>query len=538
VVVPVISARWYQHESVDAIFNYFYGHNGNPLLALPTGAGKGFVIPMFLHRVYASYPLTRVVCATHVKELIQQNYTKMRQVWASAPAGIYSAGLKRKDMGAPITFAGIQSIRSIAEMLGHVDLFIIDEAHLLGPSDDGSYMKVIAALLKINPYMKVIGFTATPWRTGMGLLTNGPIFTDIIYNLCTSEGYARLFADYHLVPPRPKRVYTQIDTSEIAVNNGEFSQSGLQKAANAEVTWKAIQEALSHGQDRNCRLVFASGVDHAILCAEMCRALGLRAAVVHSKMDDKERDNIMAAYRSGEIDTLCNNGIATTGLDHQPIDHIIALRATMSVGLWCQMVGRGMRPWQYNGWRKTDCLVSDHGGNTARLGPIDDPVIPKLKGKGTGEAPVRICPACDCYNNAAARVCAWCGELFSFEFKVKPKAFEDEIIRTDLPHKEWFGVDSVYYTQHTKRNAQPTDRPTIRATYQCGLRTFNEFVAIEAIGFARKKALDWWRQRFPNQGFLPTTTEEAMRYIDQLIPPKRIEVWVNKKYPEVTGYEY
>jgi DNA repair protein RadD len=534
----MLDARWYQRDAVESIFDYFVSNNGNPLLALPCGAGKGYVIALFLHKVFLHYPFQRVMIATHVKELIDQNYKKLMRVWPSAPAGIYSAGLKRKDVGTPITFAGIQSIRSVVELIGHIDLFIIDEAHLLGPSDEGSYMKVITGLRLINPYMKVIGLTATPWRTQMGHLTNGQIFTDTIYNLCTPEGFGRLFADYHLVPPRPRRVQTQIDTSNVSINAGEFSQSGLQKAANAEVTWKALQEALSHGHDRYCRLVFATGIDHAILCAEMCNALGLKAGVVHSKMDDKERDGIMQAFRSGEIDTLCNNGIATTGLDHEPIDHIIALRSTMSVGLWSQMVGRGMRPYEVNGWQKRDCLVSDHGGNTQRLGPIDDPIIPKLKGKGSGEAPVKICPTCDCYNHTSARVCAFCGEIFTFEFKVKTQAYDDEIIRTELPQYEWYDVGSVYYTQHTKRNATLTDRPCIKAVYQCGLRSFVEFAHIEATGFGRKRAVDWWRQRFPNQGFVPVTTPEAMEQIDKLIPPKRIKVHVNRKWPEITEYEY
>lgn len=534
----IVSDRWYQAESVAALFNYFENNNGNPLVALPTGAGKGYVIARFLWEVFSRYPFQRVVVATHVKELIQQNYDKLMTVWTQAPAGIYSAGLGRKEVGLPITFGGIGSLINAIAFLGRVDLFIIDEAHLLGGADDGRYMRLIMALKAINPFMKVIGLTATPWRTGMGLLTNGPIFTDIIYNICTSEGFARLFNDYHLVPPRPKRVHTQIDTSQVAVNAGEFSQTGLQKAATAEVQWKALQEALSHGHDRNCRLIFASGVENAILCAEMCKALGLRAAAVHSKMGASERDDIISAYRSGEIDTLCNNGIATTGLDHQPIDHIIALRATMSTGLWCQMVGRGMRPWEHNGWRKTDCLVSDHGGNTKRLGPIDDPFIPKLKTKGAGEAPVRICPACDCYNHASARACAFCGEIFDINFKVKTKAYDDEIIRTDLPVKEWFAVDHVFYVKHEKRHAQPTDKPSIKATYRCGLRSFVEFVAFEGGVYPRKRALDWWRQRFPDQGFLPSTCDEALAHIDRLIPPRRIEVWVNKQYPEIVGYEY
>ena len=206
----------------------------------------------------------------------------------------------------------------------------------------------------------------------------------------------------------------------------------------------------------------------------------------------------------------------------------------MSVGLWVQMVGRGMRPSE----GKEDCIISDHGGNARRLGPIDDPYIPKMKGKTAGDAPVKICPACDSYNHASARVCAYCGEPFAIKIGYTPKASEEVIIRSDLPIFETYDVEHVYYTQHLRRDATPDTKPTIKATYQCGLLRFQEFIAIEAVGFAAKRARDWWRQRFPQEGFIPTTVDEAMQYVDRLIPPKSIKVHVNKKYPEVVGYGY
>lgn len=538
----IVEDRWYQIESVDALYRYFYATNGHPLVCLPTGAGKGYVIAKFIQSVLYQWPGQRIIVGTHVKELIAQNYKKLLQVWPTAPAGIYSAGLKRKEISAPITFAGRDSIVNAIRYFGHIDLFIIDEAHLLGPNDDGNYMKIILALMAINPRMKIIGFTATAYRTGMGVLTNGPIFTDICYDICNVEGFKRLFADYHLTPPRPKRMNNIIDTSGISIVNGDFAQGQLAARTDEKITWAALNEALAGGQDRHCRLVFCAGVERAIMTNEMLKAFGLRTAVVHSKMGDTERDEILGengAYTNGELDTLVNNGIATTGLDIQRIDHIIDLQPTMSVGRHVQKIGRGMRPYEVDGWRKQDCLVSDHAGNTRRLGPIDDPVIPKLKVKTGGDAPVRICPACDSYNHASARVCAFCGEVFEISFKVKTAAFNDELIRSDLPVKEWFNVQSVYYTMHTKRNAGPTDRPTIKATYACNLRSFVEYVGIEsAVPYIKKKAREWWRQRFPGDVFVPETVEDAMRYIDKLVPPKRIMVWVNKEYPEVTDYEY
>src|SRR4029079_8138707 len=110
------------------------------------------------------------------------------------------------------------------------------------------------------------------------------------------------------------------------------------------------------------------------------------------------------ALRAGEVRALVNNNILTTGYDDPTIDLIMVLRPTMSVVLWVQMLGRGTRPVFPPGYDsetleqrmaaimasgKFDCLVLDYAGNTRRLGPINDPVIPAPpKSKGTRDAPV------------------------------------------------------------------------------------------------------------------------------------------------------
>lgn len=529
-------ARWYQTEAVNALFNYFERNDGNPIIALPTGSGKSYVISMFLYSVLFHYPNQRIIVGTHVKELVQQDFDDFISIWPDAPAGVFSAGLGRKDMFQPITFAGIASIVNVIDIFGHIDLLIIDECHLLGPNADGMYMRLIAQLRLKNPKLKVIGLTATAWRTGMGLLTNGDIFTDIVYDICNIPGFKRLFADGHLVPPRAKRTDTEFDFGGVKIVNGDFSKSGMNEvSAHAETTWKALNESLNKNPDRICRLVFCTGIDHSLLAADMLRHLGLRVAAVHSKMSAKDRDDIILAYRNGELDALTNNGIATTGLNIKQIDHIVMLRGTMSVGLWVQMLGRGTRPYETDGYIKSDCIVSDHAGNARRLGPIDDPFIPKLKGKSAGDAPVKICPACDTYNHASARICDYCGEPFQIKVGYKASAYEDVLVRSDMPVFETFSVFHVFYTQHIKREAKPTDKPSLKATYNCGVRSFIEFIPIETF---RKRASDWWRQRFQGSESVPETVSAAMNLIDKLAQPKTITVWVNKKYPEITSYGY
>src|ERR1700740_332712 len=107
----MITPRWYQEEAIQSIYDYFLnGGKGNPLIALPTASGKSIIPAVFIQRVMQRWPNQRFLLITHVKELIKQNSEKILEVWANAPLGIYSAGLKRRDVILPIIFGGIQSM--------------------------------------------------------------------------------------------------------------------------------------------------------------------------------------------------------------------------------------------------------------------------------------------------------------------------------------------------------------------------------------------------------------------------------------------
>src|SRR5665213_2656538 len=107
----MITPRPYQEEGLDRIWNYFsQGNKGNPLLAYPTGTGKSCLPAVFIERIMRVWPDQRFIIATHVSTLIQQNYDVMKHAWPNAPAGIFSAGLKKKQAYHPIVFGGIQSM--------------------------------------------------------------------------------------------------------------------------------------------------------------------------------------------------------------------------------------------------------------------------------------------------------------------------------------------------------------------------------------------------------------------------------------------
>ena len=524
-----ITPRYYQTEAKQAIFNYFMSNKGNPVVALPTGTGKSIVIADFIEEVYKHYPMQRIMMLTHVKELIEQNFDKLLDMWPTAPAGIYSAGLGRREAYSKITFAGIGSVSRKPELFGNQDLIIIDECHLVSPNSNTMYQKFIAKLKELNPHLKVIGLSATAYRLGLGTITDGGLFTDICYDLTNMESFNRLIAEGYLAPLIPKQTKTQLDVDDVHIRGGEFIQAELQAAVDKEeITNAALQEIISQGHDRKSWLLFATGIEHAEHIATMLNSFGIPTAAVHSKMDE-DREKILRDFKSGKLRAVVNNNVLTTGFDHPEIDLIGMLRPTTSPGLWVQMLGRGTRPCE----GKDNCLVLDFAGNTKRLGPINDPILPTKRGKKRGgQAPVRVCELCNTINHASVRVCVCCGFEFPRQVKIHAFASEDDLLVDGLPQIETFKVDRVIYKKHKKLG-----RPdSINVTYYCGLRLFREWVCLEHPKFAGKHGRDWWRSHSDLD--VPETTEEALLLVDRLKIPATINVWLNKKYPEVMSHEF
>lgn len=561
-------SRDYQIVAKDSVFNYFAeGNTGNPLIALPTGTGKSHVIAIFCKEAKTKYPQTRILVPTHTKELIVQDHKAILQVWPNAPAGIYSSGLNRFDTAFPITFCGIDSIVDHYEEFGHIDLVIVDEAHLVSPKDDTRYQKLILGLRKKNPKVKVIGLTATKFRKGQGLLIddNG-IFTDICFDATTLESFNWFIDEGYLVNLIPHKTSEEYSTEGIQIQHGEYNQKQLQEAVDkADLTFKVATETIRLGENRNHWLIFACGVNHTLHVRDMFIELGVDATCVHSKMKDKERDRNILEFLRGERRCMVNNGILTTGFDFPALDLIGMFRPTRSPSLWVQMLGRGTRTEYTQGYdlqskwgrllaiqnsSKKDCLVLDFAGNTKKLGPINDPIIPKKKGEGGSRpAPVRICEHCMTYNHAAARFCMCCGSEFVRTLAIQDKASTAELIRKNGEEKKpaefiEFDVSRVVYKLHQpKRSLLDLRPPSLKATYYSGVfNKFDEYLCLEHVGAAQGKARAIWRAATTRPELSPPDSiEEAIERINELKPPKRLKVFVRHgpgEHSEVVTREY
>lgn len=526
----MITPRNYQEDAITAIWNYFAsGNTGNPIIAHPTGTGKSVLPAVFMERILKIWPNQRFILATHVSELIKQNAAELQSHWNGAPLGIYSAGLKSRQVANSIIYGGVQSMAKNPASFGHRDILFIDEAHLVSDDESSQYCTFISTLRLINPHLKIIGMSATPFRMGMGLLTQGKIFTDIIHDLTSMDGFNKLLADGYMKPLVPRRTQTELDVSNVAVAKGEFVGSQLQAAVDIDkTTYSALKEAVEAGYNRRSWLIFASGIEHAEHIADCLRTFNIQCAAVHSKQSSEYNDQAIKAFKANQLRAISSYSKLTTGFNHPDIDLIIDLRPTLAIPLHIQKLGRGTRPTPH----AANCMVLDFSRNVPRLGPINDPIIPKKKNSAPGDVPVKICPECGTYNHTRVQFCTNCKHEFEFQNKLMPKSGIHEIIKTDFPIYETYEVDRAIYGKRQK-DGKPA---YIRATYWSGMQSFSENVFPEAKGYGKHLFHRWWMQRHSSNA--PATADEAIQYQTQLRTPKRIRVHVNKKFPEIISAEY
>ena len=228
----------------------------------------------FIEGVLRAWPDQRILVVTHVRELIAQNYAELIGLWREAPAGIYSAGLGRRDLGARILFAGIQSIHRRAYDVQQCDLVLIDEAHLIPGASDTMYRRFLDTLARINPQLKVIGFTATPYRLDSGMLHEGKgaLFTDIAYEVSVRA------ADRRRLPlpagQQGGRDQARRRRASAAAAASSSPASCRPRSTCPTITEAAIDEVVRLGADRRSWLAFCAGVEHATHVAEAIRARG------------------------------------------------------------------------------------------------------------------------------------------------------------------------------------------------------------------------------------------------------------------------
>jgi DNA repair protein RadD len=475
--------RPYQQAAVNAAIDYLRFKQGNPCVVIPTGGGKTHVINELVRLVVDVWG-GRALLLAHRKELIEQPLEKLDR----DDVGVYSAGLGMRDRREPIILAGVQSVYKRACELGAFNLILIDEAQMLSPEGDGMYQTFLSDAMVVNPKVRLIGLTATPYRTSTGELC-GP--NNLLTEVCYEASIAELIVQGYLSQLRSKQSRRELDTTGLRVRGGEFVAGDVEALVDKdEVVDRAVSEIVALTQDRTSVLVFAASVRHALHVASLLPG----AEIVTGDTPSKDRADRIKRFRSRELKYLVNVDVLSVGFDAPNVDCVAMLRPTLSPGLYYQQVGRGLRLCD----GKSDCLVLDFAGNVRRHGPIDALEPPRARRKRgpqereeAEEVITKACPQCMEIVAKIADVCPAC----AFEFE-KPKhaatADETPILSVNEPPQE-HAVRTVSYAVHVKGEGLPQ---TLRVDYVVDLgERISEWVCVEHDGFAKAKAQEWWRAR-------------------------------------------
>lgn len=388
--------RPYQQQAVGATLTHFRRSNEAAVIVLPTGAGKSLVIAEL-----ARLARRRILVLAHVKELVAQNHSKYQHY--GFRASIFSAGLNRKEADTQVVFGSVQSVvRNLAAFADEFSLLIIDECHRVSTDENSEYQQIIRHLKNHNPALKVLGLTATPYR-----LDGGWIFhqhrqqgcikgsaDDKAFSCCIFELPLRHMVEHgYLTPARvldaPVAHY-DFEQLRPAGQGGEqprYSEAELNRVVlgTKRATARIIDQVISLAADRKGVMIFAATVAHA---REIITYLPPEcAALILGEMKARARDSVIHAFKAQQIKFLVNVSVLTTGFDAPHVDLIALLRPTDSVGLYQQIVGRGLR--LYPG--KNDCLVLDYAGNSHDL---FRPEIGEPRPDSDSEIVTVPCPAC------------------------------------------------------------------------------------------------------------------------------------------------
>ena len=526
--------RPYQQEAVDAVYGHLRARDDNPCVVLPTGTGKSLVLGKIATDAVKLWD-GRVLILAHVRELLEQNADKVRRLCPDLPMGIYSAGLKSRQTREPVIVAGIQSVYDKADLLGRFDLVIIDEAHLIAPDGDGMYRTFLKDAKVINPNVRLIGLTATPFRLKGGAICKPE---NLLNHVCYEAGLKDMIAQGYLSPIVSRAGRAEADLSSVHTRGGEFVQDELASAMDSEELVKATcSEIAILTRDRRSVIIFCTSVEHCRHVAEkITEYTGKECAVVTGETPAWERDELIARFKGEHVPAdlfgtpkpplkyLCNVSVLTTGFDAPNVDCVAMLRPTQSPGLLLQIAGRGLRLSPETG--KRDCLFLDYGG--LRHGPLDTIKAREPGTGGGGDAPAKECPDCHALIHAGYGKCPECGHVFPAKeaSNLTEHASTEGVLSgeiTDTDHE----VQRVFYAPHVKRDAEPGTPRTMRVEYEIGPGRYrSEWVCPEHTGYARRKFEKWWLERCAEGCPVPNTVDEAVRWADAgaLAVPKSITV--------------
>jgi len=498
--------RPYQKDCIEAIISFIANGTGNAIISAECASGKSVLLARtaeFLQNIGF-----RVLIVADRSKLLIQNHAKFQDV---SNVGLVSSGLNKEEYGRAITVGGIQTIYNKIDKLGKKDWILIDECESYEkelPDTKPEDLTMYQQLVIHYPNARLIGMSATPFRTDSGKLGWG----ETIYEI----DYATLLAGNHIVPLTNK-IVDKPNLEDITIRGGEFAKNELDVKINVpELVQKScdtlIKYAVRTGRKRI--LAFAVSKAHAYNIAEYLRVNKISSVCVEATTPEDEREHYYKWFENNDNEekVLVNIDLLTKGADFPCIDLIACFRPTKSLRLWRQMLGRGIRKFE----GKKDCLVLDFSGNIIEFGSLDEKInVGEIDKKKEKKKKTKECPSCQEAVPIAKMACPSCDHVFETQ--------EREIKHEEKPFLEGEGreyeVEEIYYNKHLKEGKPPT----LRVAYYIKGRAdpFHEYIAFESeSGFAKKRAYKWLLKR--GQDKFPITVDEVLKL--SLLKPTHITI--------------
>lgn len=391
--------RKYQTDFVNNLARSLRDHRRSVACA-PTGSGK---TKMLIEVARRSIDNGRAV-------VIISESTKIFDQIINEAGGVEIANGKKhvNIKGGELYIAMAQTLTRrplIIEQLASLEfppLIIVDEAHIGTPSN------IIRRLIEAsNPYL--LGFTATPDARVAKHLPE-------LYNSCVVCCQVDELIQQGFLCSYQHLARTNADTDILEMRNGDFTEESQQAAFSTSAVYDGIFEDLRSAKFTKA-MIFVASIKH---CQEMNLRLleqGFSSVEYHSKLENSSYE--LAKFTELGLANICVSVASLTkGFDCPTVDLVILNRATTSLPLYLQMIGRGSRPVLDNMGNliKNHFRVLDYGGNWERHGLYFEDRdwesmwhTVKKGGKGEGVAPVVLCPSCESIIAASQRVCQFCG---------------------------------------------------------------------------------------------------------------------------------
>jgi superfamily II DNA or RNA helicase len=352
--------RPYQIEVKNKVYNSLKAGNKHILLQLPTGAGKTILFTSIAKEAIEKGGKT-VWVLVHRKELIDQTIQK------AAKYGLQFSVIQQDYAYRPFVQYQVASVQTLVRRLDNInyppDLIITDECH---HSLAESYKKIYAKY----PASFHIGVSATPIRT------NGEGFVDIFDDIVCGPSVKKLIVDGWLVKPRIFAHPLTFDLSKVKITAGDYNEKALYEAYKDNFTYGNLVESWRSKAECKKTVVFAINVEHSKSIINAYTKENIPAEHIDGTTPKSERDAIIRRFRDGTTLVLSNVGIVTEGFDLPDIEAVQLVRPTKSLGLYLQIVGRGLRPAN----NKAEAIILDHSNSIFAHGFPDQDRIWTLKG--------------------------------------------------------------------------------------------------------------------------------------------------------------